>query len=351
MAGNILDMSKFTFCGDTIRNVSELVMDAVLKAPEIALLHTIYPGIVTKTELGFIGEGGLVGKKNQGCNPKPHEWGVNTRVAKFDPVQWEVLLHACWTDLESTALIYSLRTGTKTPDFTETDYMNILVLVLTEAMRKFIVRLLWFNDKDAKNAPEGDFTAALDLDYFNLINGFFKLMAAYVTTAPKQLVSVVENAAASYAEQVLTGEAAYKYLNSVYFGADLKLRGASNGIMLVTQSVADAYEQYLTGKNIESTYKNIIEGIPTLTFKNIPIVAMPVWDLMIAEYQDTGTKLIDPHRIVYTTPEVLGVAVDSEDSFSNIDVWYDRDSRNVKMEGMGRADTQLMNPDLFMLAR
>jgi hypothetical protein len=42
--------------------------------------------------------------------------------------------------------------------------------------------------------------------------------------------------------------------------------------------------------------------------------------------------------------------VDDESSFGNIDIWYDKDSRKVKMEGMGVADAKLINPALFEIA-
>jgi hypothetical protein len=41
--------------------------------------------------------------------------------------------------------------------------------------------------------------------------------------------------------------------------------------------------------------------------------------------------------------------VDDESSFGNIDIWYDKDSRKVKMEGMGVADAKLINPALFII--
>jgi hypothetical protein len=44
------------------------------------------------------------------------------------------------------------------------------------------------------------------------------------------------------------------------------------------------------------------------------------------------------------------VGVDGEDSFDNMNVWYNRDTREVKTELMGKADAKLLDPSLFQLA-
>ena len=97
-------------------------------------------------------------------------------------------------------------------------------------------------------------------------------------------------------------------------------------------------------------YTNLTKGINVLTFDGIPLVPMKIWDKIIKRYYNSGTALINPHRAVYTTKAVLAVGVDSLDSFGEIDVWYDKDSRKVKMEAMGKADAKLTNPLMFQLA-
>ena len=56
-----IDFSKFTFTAEQVRAINELTYDAVISAPEISLIHTIYPNIVTENFVGFLSEGGLVG--------------------------------------------------------------------------------------------------------------------------------------------------------------------------------------------------------------------------------------------------------------------------------------------------
>ena len=152
--GGFLDMDKFTFCGRVIQAISEMIMEDTIQGPDINSIHTVFPDIVTNTEVGYIGEGGMVGVVNTGCNPTPQPWNINTRKLKWEPGIWEILLSQCYTDLQQSATIYSLRTGVDIPDFTDTDYMNIVIEVLERSIMDFWYRLFWFNDKDAKNVTD-----------------------------------------------------------------------------------------------------------------------------------------------------------------------------------------------------
>jgi len=350
MAG-LLDMTKFTFDGETIQAISEMVFDEVLNAPEISFIHTVFPNIVTDKEVGFIGEGGLVGVKNQGCDPQPQDWKIASRLLKWTPQDWEILIHACWQDLKTSAAVFSLNTGTSIADFTNTDYMNIVVEVLSVAMKKFIIRLVWFNDVNAKNvSANGLITNGVDVKYFNLIDGFWKQIMLQITLNTKQRVAITENTGTTYAGQVLVPANIVGYLQKLVFGAPITLRSQSDGIIPCTQTFYDAYAMSLQGFNLESMYANLVNGQRTLTYNGIPLLAMPIWDEMINAYENTGVKLNNPHRAVYTTKRVLGIGVDDESSFGNVDIWYDKDSRKVKMEGMGVADAKLTNPALFQVA-
>lgn len=347
----ILDFSKFNFSDEEIRAVKELVFDEVIEAPEVALLHTIYPGIVYDKEIGFIGKGGLVGVAGQGCDPVAQGWNIGTRVVKWEPKAWEILLEQCATDLEATAAIYSLKTGVDYYDFTSSDYINIVVEVLAQSVKEFVIRLVWFSDTTAKNVAQGgQIKDGVDMKYFTILNGFFKQMEVQITANTKQRVAIAENAGAGYAAQELPADKAQTYLKSLVFGADMVLRSNANGVIYCTQSFYDAYVQSLQGKNLESMFVNLTDGVKAVTYNGVPLLPIPIWDVIIRSYYDNGTKLVNPHRAIYTTKDILAVGVDSESSFGDMEIWYNRDTRKVKIESMGKADAKLINPALFQIA-
>lgn len=346
-----LDFTSFEFTAEQIRDINELLFDEILEAPEITLICTLYPGIVFDKEIGFIGEGGLVGVKGQGCNPTPQEWKIGTRSVTWTPRSWEILIEECWKDLEATAAVYSLNTGVDIADFTTTDYYAIVVQVLSVAIKKFIIRLIWFNDEDAANVADGGIiTNGVDVKYFNILNGLWKQLLAQITANPKQRVTITENAGATYAAQQLTPEQAAKYLQQLKYQAPILLRGKENAIVPLTQAFYDAWEMYLQGKELESTYTNLIDGRKVLKAYGMTLIPMPIWDEMISMFEDTGTKLNNPHRALFVTKEVLAVGVDGDDSFEKMNSWYNKDERTVKTELMGKADAKLLNPAMFQLA-
>ena len=230
--------------------------------------------------------------------------------------------------------------------------MNIVIEVLERSIMDFWYRLFWFNDKAAKNvADSGIITNGLDLKFFTIIDGFWKQIITQVTDNPSQRgATITENAETSYATQKLTPDKAKEYIQSVVFSAPLLLRQQSDKFILVTQSVYDAYQQSLMDACcLESARLALLNGMEALSFNGIPVIAMPIWDKIIATSEDTGTKLNNPHRILFTSKSVLGIGVDAIDSFEKMRIWYEYKDRVVYVELMGRADAKLTNPDLFSL--
>ena len=347
----LLDFTKFNFSAEEIRAIKELTFDEIIVAPELEMFHTVYPGIVYDKEIGFVGEGGLVGVARQSCDPVAQDWNIGTRKVKWEPKAWEILIHQCASDLEDTAAIYSLKTGIDAFDFSNTDYMNIVVEVLVNSIKEFVIRLIWFNDTAAKNVVDGgEITNGVAVKYFNILDGFFKQMETKITVKPKQRITIAENAGANYAAQELVVANIQATLKSLIRKADMRLRGKANAVILCTQTIYDAYEDSLVGTNIESMYVNLTEGIKGLKIKGYVLVAMPIWDKIIAAYYDTGVKLINPHRAVFTIKDILAVGVDSTKSFGDMNIWYNKDERKVKTESMGKADAKLLNDDLFEIA-
>lgn len=345
-------MDSFAFCGKVIMAVSEMIFDETIQGPEINSIHTVFPGVVAHEEIGFIGQGGLVGVKGTGCSPTPQEWAIATRKVEWDPVRWEILLQQCWTDLEQAATVYSLRTGIDIPDFTDTDYMNLILEVLSNSMMDFWWRLFWFSDTAAANVTDGGIiTDGIDVDYFNILDGFWKQIYTQIAANTDQKsATITENAGTTYATQRLDPANVQQYFADVVFGAPLLLRRQSDKFILVTQSVYDAFAQTLMNACcLESSRLTLLNGIDALSYNGIPVIVNPKWDEMIMAYEDTGTKLNNPHRILFTAKSVLGIGVDSATSFDNLRVWYDPNSRYVKIEGMGRADAKLTNPEMFSL--
>ena len=348
-----LDFSKFTFGVEQITDIKSLLWDELVNSPEINSLVTLFDGIVYKKEVGYIGEGSDVGVLDTGCGTnvaKP--FAINTRVITWEPIPFNIFIQGCEKDLENTAAVYSVKTGVDRMDYRDSDYMAIVLEVLSKRVKSFIYRFVFFNSTTADTiANGGTVTNGTDLGLLTLNDGLFIQMLAQIAINPAQRVAISENAGATYVAQKITDATHVPaYLNDLYFGASLELQAASGQVFICTQSFYNAYKQSLTGFQLESLLANLTNGMKTLTFQGVPLIAVPEFDKLISTYFNTGAKLANPHRCIYTTKEALGFGVDSMNSFGDTKVYYNDDTEKVSIKQKGKADAKLMNPKMFMLA-
>lgn len=352
----VINLSNFTFTAEQIRNINELVYEGIAKLPELSAIHTMFDGIVYDKEIGFITGGGLVGKKGQGCDPEVQDFSVATRKVTWTPKEWEVYIDECAEALKNTMVVYSMNKGTRVDDLTDTDYMAIVVEVLIDAVKQFLYRIIWFGDTDATNVSGdngGLITAGVDTGYFDIIDGLFKQLETMVANTPAIGVTISANNQASKALQMssLTPDLAYALLSDMYYQSNPKMRERKGELrFLVTQSVADKYEQYLTGKGISETYKNLVDGIQALSFNGIPVIPMPVWDGMIQSYQDLGATYNKPHRALLCTKAVIAVGTPSTEAFGEVDLWYDKTSRKNYVLIKDKIDAKILSDKMVVYA-
>lgn len=349
-----IDLSKFAFSEKQIQEISELVWEILREQGNAFNFVTAYPNIKVDTEVGFVGEGGLVGVKSTGCNPESQDFQVGTRTIKWTPEDWEIRLDMCYTELEDTIASLGLNSGLRKPDLTDTDYMQVLVEALKRAMERFVWRFWWFNDKNIANVTDGGtLKDGIATKYFNIIDGLWKQIFAQAVLKPSQHVAIAENAGATYADQELDDDKVRKMLFGMTFLAPLELRNLEGTAIYVTQSIYDAYYRSLTDAEkvaIESREEKFINGMPALKCNGYQVIAMPEWDMLIRTYFDNGTNLYLPHRAIMTNTKVLGVGFDSLEDFSTLNIWYEKKDRKVYIEAMGNGDAKLLHPDLFVAA-
>lgn len=347
-----IDLSKFTFCGDQLRAVNEMTFeDSILKAPAISDYSRVWTGIRAQGEVGFIGEGQPIGTASQGCEPTYSPWQIATDVMKWDPKEWGFYISMCYKDLENTAAVYSLNFDGDVSNFTDSDYMNIVNEALSTALRKMFFRMIWFGDTDAQNVSSGVITTGVSPTLFTVIDGFWKQINTLITgdQSAQHTATITENAGESYAAQALSPDNVITYLQNVIMKAPIALRlmGPARTELLVTQSVYDAYTLYLQGKGISDTYRNLVDGQSSLSYNGYRLVAMPLWDEMINSYENNGTKLNNPHRILFTTKEVLAVGVASTTSFDQFKVFHDDKDMQVYARGVGMLDAEIARANMF----
>lgn len=349
---SIINFSNLTFTAEQIRNINELVFEKTLKAPDVAAMYAVYGDIVADKEVGFITGGSDVGLPDTGCGQEAQSFQIGVRKVTWQPKPYKVFVSECYSDLQQTAAVYSMRRGTPIADLTDTDYIAIVTSVLIDKVREFIFRVVWFGDTTAANeSAGGDITNGKNAALFQLFDGFYKQAEVQATANTSQLVAIPANSQASYAAQRsgMDANAAYSLLSAMYFAAPVELRAMGELRFYVTQSIADAYQQYLIGTGIEATYTNLVEGVQALTFLGVPVIPMPLADVIIRTYFDDGAAYVKPHRALLTAREVLGVGADTVDAFNEVKVWYSDDTEKTSLRVRGKLDAKILAPTHFVL--
>jgi hypothetical protein len=353
VCGKTLNLDALHFTPDELRSLNELVVTAVLEAPELSKYHTLVTGIKNDKRIGIIpGTFGLIGKAAQSCNPVAQCY-ENVAVEKtWEPRYLEVIIDMCIDELADTLMKLAVNCGTDVFDLTNTEVFAFILDILSKDIAKMVFRHAWFGDKDAANFPVGVLTPGVDPDFFNVIDGFWVQLAEIYAANPDRLTAFVGNNQATTALQfsVATPVLTYANLNAVIDAAPCELTAAPDRILLVTQSIMQRIRRQLqTLGTIFQDYKLMPNGIEFATWDGIPIYANCLWDQWIRAYENNGTTLNNPHRVVYTTKSNLNIGMACTSLFENVNSFYDPRSRYNRIEAIDAFDAKIIDDNLLQV--
>lgn len=351
--GNTLNLDNLHFTPDELRSLNELVVTAVLSAPNLTEYHTLVTGIKNDKRIGIIpGTFGLVGKAAQSCNPVAHCY-ENTAVEKtWEPRYLEVIIDMCIDELSDTLMKLALKCGVDLYDLTKTEIFTFILNILSGDIEKMVFRHAWFGDRNATNFPVGVLTPGVDEGFFNIIDGFWVQLAAIYAANADRRTAFVGNDQATTALQfsVATPVLTYANLNAVIDAAPAELAAQPDRVLIVTNSIMQRIRRQLqTLGTIFQDYTLMPNGLEIAKWDGIPIYSTPLWDQWIRAYENNGTTLNNPHRAVYTTKSNLNIGMACNSLFENINTFYDPRSRYNRIEAVDAFDAKIIDDRLVQV--
>jgi hypothetical protein len=335
--------------------MNELVVTAVLEAPELAMFHTIQTGIKNDREIGIIpGTLGLIGKAAQGCDPTADTL-LDTAVLKtWAPKRIEVIIDQCATDIASSMAKLARKLGIEVNDLTGTEYFAFLLDLLAKDIPKMIFRHAWFGNTSVTNvsgSPAGYLTDGVSTTYFNIINGFFYQLAVLYTATAARKTAITGNSQATYAlqESVATPALVFADINTMIDAADPILVAQPDRVLLVTHSIAKRLKRQLQTLGVAYKTELVTAGMEIGEWDGIKMYTLPLWDQWIRAYEDNGTKYNNPHRAVYTTVSNLNIGMEGTTLFDNVNSFYDKKSRVNRIEVSDAFDAKIIDDRLFQM--
>jgi hypothetical protein len=351
---SIINNGTFTFAPEEVNDLSQVIHELTWTDKQLTDIHDVVEGIKHDKQIVFAGNMGLFGKKLTSCTPSEAEGFVLTN--KFwTPVKEDFRITQCSADVnEQDKLVNQF--SRVNPDFyniiegSQSVVGNFVIMKVTRELPKNIMTKVWFNDTDADVIAEGgNFTAGTDLELFNSFDGLFKQIFADATI-PR--FTITKNEAASYALQELTGTDAKAILDGIWKIADTRLKKDPDAKILVTSSVWDAYENYLSDVQIAGAGNTMIieDGKTMLTYKGREVVDMNLWDRVIEEHQNTGVKYVMPHRAVFTVKRNIPIGTTSVSDLTELEVFYERVSKKNYIDGAYTIDAKHLEAYLTVKA-
>jgi len=337
-------------------DVRKLIKKAIFEQKnKIDSIHTLYSGIRAAEDVGLYGTFGLLMKARQGCSPTADSSAKMTLSKKtWNPTAWEVIIDTCRSDLDGTILQLAQKLGLDANDLTGTVVEQLVMAQLVPALSLDLFRYAWFGDTDAANfndSPAGELSNSVDPNYFNINDGFFKLLADIYASESARRTTITENAETTYANQTLTASECHAYIKSVYDAAPLKLKAQQDQQILVTQAIFDGYlEDLAKTYGYNNAVGMLQEGGNQLKYRGVPVIAVPEWDNVIKSYMDSGTYWASPNRIVYTTKSNLAIGLESADGGINyVASNYDPRTRYWRVEASDKFDFLILDDTLVQV--
>lgn len=305
--------------------------------------------------LAILGEMDAVGNAGAGCSPTFTQAGIGNVQKRWDLGAWQIALAICYNDLEDTIAEYCLKSGTEIGDVQGTDFMAVFLDLLATQMKRMVWRLAWFGDTTADTiANGGTLTDGTDKTLFTPNDGLFKRLAAIVAADESKLTAISANEGATYAAQkaaMLADGYATGLVDTILLDADPMITANGDAVLIVNKKFADALAH-----DIKVTYKTnlpferIFDGFYLGEYNGVTIIASAIWDNLINTYANTGTAWEQPYRAVLARPTNLLLGCDAAEPVSDLDVWFNKDERQVKIYAAGKLDTLVGQDDLVHVA-
>ena len=217
---------------------------------------------------------------------------------------------------------------------------NILLDLIGQGVQSDFNRQLWLSTLDS-STPDAS---------FGIYDGIFEAMrnagASQIARTYSGLSTQADNVA-------LVAGNGVKILQGLYDTASAELLGAGNHVFFVSGDIADDYMVTLEGTGYAAGgYGTLVNGMPQLMYRGIPLVVRRDWDIAISASADNAvaingcTSVNETHRAVLTTKDAFVVATDFDSN--SVEQWYSNDDKEYRFRvaysvGCALKDAKLAN--------
>jgi len=192
---------------------------------------------------------------------------------------------------------------------------NILLDLIGQGVKADFNRQLWLSDVAEADA------------HYGIYDGIFQAAAeAGATGLTREYAGLTTQAD----DVILVAGNGLKIMQGLYDSASPELLEAGNHVFFVSGDIADDYmASTLESSNFAAAgYGAMVNGVPQLTYRGIPIIVRRDWDVAIASdaSEINGcTSANETHRALLTTQNAFVVGTDFDEN--SVEQWYSMDNK------------------------
>tara|TARA_R100000030_G_C3252326_1_gene123312 strand:- start:881 stop:1885 length:1005 start_codon:yes stop_codon:yes gene_type:complete len=191
---------------------------------------------------------------------------------------------------------------------------NILLDLIGQGVKADFNKHLWLSDTSASGAF-GDFDGLFD--------------SAFAVTANK----INRDTISQGSDAALASGKGLEILKGLYDAASPELLEAGNHAYFVSGDIADDYmAATLESSNFAAAgYGAMVNGVPQLTYRGIPLIVRRDWDVAIAANVaniNGASNAAETHRAMLTTKDAFVVATDFNEN--SVEQWYSNDNKEYR---------------------
>lgn len=350
---SLITASDLTFNGTEVRSFGEAVLAQVFAKPSLESIHTVVDGIVAKQQIAILNRLSKITKADPGCGLGKLTNQISMSQKFWNPVQLKQWISECHAQFEGTFMVYLKNKGKDYTDFTQTDIADFIIELMSDASADDVLRISWFGDTASANISSGGVVKnGVSLTDYTQIDGLWKQLYAIVAADASKRITITENAGASYVAQDTwaSATAAKDYFRKLQTSADFRLQGATDKVILASQSMVNQYADYLEGLAVPDSYSRIENGYTIIKRNGIDIIGLNFWDRTIRSDFDNGTKWDKPHRAVLTTKSNLQIGLDSKQALGDFNIFYDQMTETSNFKGGFKMDAKVVENYMVQVA-
>lgn len=351
----MINFSDFTRDNGAVQTLREVLFTTTYQTSELGTTLDIRTGVQPGKHLAYIDNIGDVAKAGRGCNPTYDKVMPKGFEKVWELGDWSTPIEFCADDWKETIARYALKTGTEAEDMSGTEIMdNILIPLLDRAHVDAMWRMVWFGDKNAKNISEGGvITETVKTNLFTMADGLWKRINTIIASNTAQKTEIAANDEPTAAKQIseLNKEGvAVGIVESLLASADSRIRNNGGKLMMTNSFYQALRKDYNRVYRQTIPFNNVSQGISISEFDGIDILVLDPWDQNIKKFENDGTKLNNPHRVLFANPDNLLAGTEDKQLLANVELSFDQRTRTNLFYSASNIGTLVAEDELIQVA-